>query len=409
MPNTHQRAHQLEEAFDAFNQMSIQLESSYRELENQVAQLNRELAAARSERLKQLAEKERLADRLERLLELLPGGVVVLDDVGRITKSNPVAEELFGMSLTGETWQSVIEQTFRQTGTDCAEVTLQSGKRVTISTRALDTEDGQIVLIMDVSNQHALQEMLNRQDRLAAMGEMAASLAHQIRTPLSSALLYASHFRKDDLSASDRNRFAEKIIGRMKHLEHMVNDMLQFARGGSFGMEKLSLRSLFDELQQMLSPQLAAVQGRLSVSDIHEELCIEGNREALIGALLNLANNSIEAKGQDVEISWSIRLEPGQGVLIEVQDNGPGIEAEIRDRIFTPFFTTRSDGTGLGLAVVQSIIHAHGGQVRLCSSTGQGTKFEIQLPSFDGNYALSSGLADPASNLKRPVSIRYSN
>lgn len=409
MPNTNHRAHQLEEAFDAFNQMSIQLEASYRVLENQVAQLNRELAAARSERLKQLAEKERLADRLERLLELLPGGVVVLDARGCITKSNPVAEDLFGMSLTGEAWQSVIQRNFRQTGTDCSEVTLQNGKRVTISTRALDTEDGQIVLIMDVSNQHALQEMLNRQDRLAAMGEMAASLAHQIRTPLSSALLYASHFRKNDLSAADRNRFAEKIIGRMQHLEHMVNDMLQFARGGSFGMEKLSLRALFEELRQMLSPQLDAVQGKLFIADIAEEIFIQGNREALIGALLNLANNSIEAKGQAVEISWSIKQETARGVLIAIQDNGPGIEPEIRDRIFTPFFTTRSDGTGLGLAVVQSIIHAHGGQVRLGERTGPGTKFEIQLPNFDGNYALSSGLADPASNLKRPVSIRYSN
>jgi len=288
--NSTEQARILEQAFSAFNRMSVQLESSYRDLENRVSALNEELAAARSERLKQLAEKERLADRLERLLELLPGGVLVLDQHGCISQTNPMAESLLQSDLPGKYWSAIMAKHFDHQLTEYGEVLLKNGKHVTISMRPLDAEPGQIVLLMDVSDQHDLKAMLNRQDRLAAMGEMAASLAHQIRTPLTTALLYASNFNKDNLDISDRQRMSTKVVERLKHLEQMVNDMLRFTRGSSFVAATIDLHTLLDEFRQIMEPQIEQVNGVLILPHCREGIELQGDHDALLGVFLNLAN-----------------------------------------------------------------------------------------------------------------------
>lgn len=385
-----EQANDLQQAFTAFNRMSVQLESSYRDLENKVDKLKEELAAARSERLQQLAEKEKLADRLEHLLDLLPGGVLLLDAQGTITKTNPMAEELLQQQLPGKNWSVVMSEHFAQGMTDFGEVTLKNGKHVTLSRRSLDVEPGQIVLLMDVSDQHELKMVLNRQDRLAAMGEMAASLAHQIRTPLTTALLYASNFQKESLSQLDRERMSVKVVERLKHLEHMVNDMLRFTRGSSFVVATLELSGLLDEFRKIIEPQMEQVEGQLTLPSPVESLQLLGDQDALVGVLLNLANNSIQAAGKNVSIDISIKdIKDGQVILL-IKDNGPGISAEIAEKIFTPFFTTRSEGTGLGLAVAEATMRAHQGGIRYLQQT-RGAAFEITMSLADNDNMLPSG------------------
>ncbi len=386
-----EQANNLQQAFTAFNRMSVQLESSYRDLENKVSDLKEELAAARSERLQQLAEKEKLADRLEHLLYLLPGGVLLLDAQGIITKTNPMAEELLQQKLPGKNWSVVMSEHFDQGMTDCGEVTLKSGKHVTLSRRSLDAEPGQIVLLMDVSEQHELKTVLNRQDRLAAMGEMAASLAHQIRTPLSTALLYASNFQNESLSQVDRERMSFKVVERLKHLEHMVNDMLRFTRGSSIVAATIELSELFEEFSKIIEPQIEQVNGCLTLPSPARSLQLQGDQDALVGVLLNLANNSIQATGKNVAIDINIKsVNDGQVVLL-IRDNGPGISAEIAEKIFTPFFTTRTEGTGLGLAVAEATMRAHHGGIR-CLHQAKGAAFEITMSLADNDNMLPSGI-----------------
>jgi two-component system sensor histidine kinase FlrB len=400
------RTQQLEDAFHLFNQMSSQLEASYQALENRVAQLNHELAAARSERLRQLAEKERLANRLERLLDVLPGGVVVVDEQGFVAECNPAAVDLLGEPLQGCLWHDVIQRAFQPYSDDGSEVTLHSGRRVSMSTRSLDPEPGQIVLLMDVTEQHALQHMLNRHRRLSAMGEMAASLAHQVRTPLASALLYVSHLARADLSDDGRRRFTDKVIGRLRHLERMINDMLQFARGGSFDMEDFPVELLVDEFTQSLEPQLQACCGELELQNQAAGSNLRGNREALQSALSNLATNAIEACGQRAQLCLEIRRNDQDELVLLLHDNGPGIPAAVQERLFTPFFTTRPNGTGLGLAVVRAIARAHQGDVWVTSKPGQGSTFGIRIPAAGGQDALPSGFHEPAVASQAPIEAR---
>jgi len=182
----------LKDAFAIFNELSSQLTESYQQLETRVADLNEELQATRDERIRELTEKERLAGRLSLLLDVLPGGVVVLDGEGVIRENNPAAEALLGEPLLSIAWSEVISRAFAPRCDDGHEVSLVDGRRVNISTCPLGAEPGQILLITDVTEMRMLQDRLSQQQRLASMGETAASLAHQIRTPLSSAMLYAS-------------------------------------------------------------------------------------------------------------------------------------------------------------------------------------------------------------------------
>lgn len=181
----------LEQAFALFNQVSSQLSESYNMLEARVSELKGELEVVSAQRMAELGEKERLANRLQHLLDLLPGGVIVIDGQGHVREANPAACELLGAPLVGELWRQVIARSFAPREDDGHEVSLRDGRRLSIATRSLDAEPGQLVLLNDLTETRRLQGQLARHERLSSLGRMVASLAHQIRTPLSAALLYA--------------------------------------------------------------------------------------------------------------------------------------------------------------------------------------------------------------------------
>src|SRR5699024_8827775 len=170
--------------------------------------LSRELAAARDQRLIELAEKERLANRLSHLLAALPAGVIVLDAQGVVQTANPAAAELLGSPLEGIAWPAVYGRAVAGAGGADSELELNGGRRVTLSSCDLGGEPGRILVLQDVTEARALQALADRRRRLSAMGEMAASLAHQIRTPLASALLYVGHLGARNLGNADRERIA---------------------------------------------------------------------------------------------------------------------------------------------------------------------------------------------------------
>lgn len=377
MQNSVQRE-QLEDAFQIFNQVSGQLVDSYHQLQQQVVRLTSELSEARSERLLQLAEKESLANRLVHLLETLPAAVVVLDGDGLIKQINTAAREIFpGIEVDSE-WQQIQQRHFKP-GQGEGEQWLISGRLVSLTQRSLAPEPGSILLLLDVTEARQMQERISRKQRLSVMGEMAAQLAHQIRTPLSSALLYTSHLSRDDLTRQQREKFSTRCIERLRHMESQVNDMLRFARGGEFELIPLSVNELLMELvrnlQSLCQEHQAVLEYRI---DIDADIRINGNSAALSGALLNVALNALQQNGR---IHLEIHAERQAGnVRISIRDDGAGISVENQQRIFDPFFTTRPDGTGLGLAVVQSVVLSHQGKLTVASAPGEGSCFYILLP-----------------------------
>ncbi len=379
MPTNGMDRQGLEDAFRLFNQLSQQLTDSYQQLEGRVAELSAELAAARDARMRELTEKERLAARLEGLLQALPGGVVVLDGEGIVQECNPAAVDLLGEPLRHRAWSEIIARAFAPRSDDGHEISLADGRRVNLSTCPLGDEPGQIILITDVTEMRRLQDRLHHQQRLAAMGETAASLAHQIRTPLASALLYASNLKRQHMSDTDRLRIGERIFQRLRHLEQLVNNMLLYARGGGeTGSECFTVADLFTELQQVLDAQVQGAGIEIVVENTVERP-LQGNHQMLLSALLNLCMNAIQAMGRGGRLTLRAFTE-ADGVCLQVIDDGPGIPAEQQAAIFDPFFTTRQEGTGLGLAVVAAVVRNHDGRIELDSAPGQGCTFSLHLP-----------------------------
>ncbi len=370
----------LEQAFQAFTHLSDELNRSYRALERRIQQLDAELHDARQARLEELAEKERLAARLSRLITALPAGVVLINGAGIIEECNPAAVDLLGEPLLGELWREIISRVFTDEGEGQA-LRLRDGRLVSISTCPLGDEPGQIVMLMDVTETHALQRALAQHQRLAAMGEMAARLAHQIRTPLASAMLYGGQLNNPRLEEDRRRERVERLLDQLKHLERVVEDMLAFARGGCQEKAPFSLQEWLEALPSACAALLQRHQCRLEVS-APPPAWLQGNRDALLGALENLVVNAVEAGGDGQTLRLEARLlagQSGQMVELHLRDQGPGVPPELRERIFEPFFTTRGRGTGLGLAVVQSVVRAHGGAVWLAED-GPGAHFVIRLP-----------------------------
>ncbi|MDX8126394.1 ATP-binding protein [Methylomonas sp. OY6] len=369
-----QKTERLTDAFRIFNELSENLAHSYQGLEEQVAKLNRELQAARSERLNTLIEKEKLASRLQQILAALPAAVVVLNSHGLIIDCNVHSVDFLGEPLLGQLWSSVAARSLQPVFESPHERQLRDGRKVNITHSSLGNDNEQIILLSDVSELRSLQDTLAQHKQLSAMGEMVAGLAHQVRTPLATAILYASQMSKPAISDEKRQQFSEKILERLHHLERQVNDMLIFAKQGRMAMQSFSLRRLLAHLAEAADSFACefSIENRISTDQLL------GNEDALRGALLNLINNAAEAGARNIALT--VRRSDLGCIEIKVTDDGPGIAQAQQTKLFEPFYTTKSNGTGLGLAVVDSVARAHGGSVICRSTPGLGTSFSLSLP-----------------------------
>lgn len=360
-----------------FEQISAQLGDSYGLLEARFSELQGTLAQVSEQRMQELAEKERLANRLQSVLDVLPGGVIIIDGKGIVREANPVAQQLLDRPLIGSLWRDVISASFAPRRDDGHEISLRNGRRLSIATRSLQGEPGQLILLTDLTETRLLQDQLARHERLSALGRMVASLAHQVRTPLASAMLYAGHLADKALPVEQQQRFAGKVRDRLHELERQVRDMLVFARGELPLQDRIRPADLFVGLRKAAEAHVAGYTIRWQCDAREGELLC--SRDTLIGAVLNLLQNALQAGGSGA--GYKVHLYVRDTALkVSVTDTGPGIDPQTLARLGEPFFTTKSTGTGLGLAVVHSVARAHGGQLDLRSRVGFGTQARLSLP-----------------------------
>jgi two-component system sensor histidine kinase FlrB len=373
---------QLDQALDFFNSTSAQLSRSYRMLESRVAQLTQELNEVSAEKQEANEEKDQLAQRLQKLLDLLPGGIIVIDAKGIIVQSNPAAQIMLAHQLDGSRWREIISDCFAPRGDDGLEISTRQGRRVSMATSSLDDE-GQIILLTDQTETRKLQQKVSRYEKLSAMGKMVSALAHQIRTPLSAALLYADHLNSDSLTPENQKKFASKIQGRLMHMEKQVRDMLLFVRNELPLNDVITLADLEQGVRAAVEVTLATSSCYCIFVNNSPNTYLRCNREALISAVGNLVNNAVQARVSGVNIALrfdSAELNGISHLCISVIDDGLGMSEEQLHRAKELFYTSKAQGTGLGLAVVQSVARAHGGYMSLQSAPGAGTKARIYIP-----------------------------
>jgi two-component system sensor histidine kinase HydH len=245
--------------------------------------------------------------------------------------------------------------------------------------KAAETLEGSYRKLRDQADQIIeIEEQLRRADRLSALGELSAGMAHEIRNPLGS-IRGTAEILRDGVTADDpKLEFAEILIREVDRLNGVLEDFLRFARPTPIEYGRFSVSAVVGDVLDLTRQQALRnhVEVRLALD---EDRDVPGQGEQIKQALLNLALNALQAMpdGGILEVS-SMNLP--QAVEIKISDNGPGVAPEDRQRIFNPFVTTRESGTGLGLAITQRIVHGHDGHIVLESTPGQGASFTVCLP-----------------------------
>ena len=331
----------LESAFDDFNRVSEDLTSAYDQLESRVDNLQKELVEAKNEKFHQLIEKEKLADRLSILLRNLPVGIVVLDDYGTIIESNEIAKILIGINLQGESWNKIAKKYLAAGYSGNSEISLKNGNRISLKIESQQRSEGKVIIINDVTTEYNYHESINRKERLESLGNMVASLAHQVRTPLSAAFLYVSSLEK----RINKQELSFQLIENVKHclcsLEETVNDMLSFAKGEWQLNDLISVQQLVNDLRTDIHREFGNYLLEVIENISSDEPKVSINYIAFWGALKNVIQNAIQASEFDKKVLVEIKVE-GKEIVFSVHDKGKGISNELKEKIFEPFFYNQS-------------------------------------------------------------------
>ena len=257
-----------------------------------------------------------------------------------------------------------------------------------------DGEDptGAALFFKDLTRVEQLEERERLRDRLAALGEMAAAIAHEVKNPLAGIQVLSGILKRQLPDSPDAQGILQEIISEAKMANAIVLDVLEFVRPIRLQVERVSLSDVLREALTTADTQAARNGIEISM-DVADDLPrIQGDQVQLRQLFTNLLINAFEALGGkgEVRIRASLaaaeqdqRAEPSEApnlVVVDVADSGPGVPAEVKDRIFSPFFTTKPQGSGLGLAIVRKIVDAHDGRIDVDSRGGSGTCFHVALP-----------------------------
>ena len=331
------------------------------------------------------------SDQQVAIFDAMPNGLIVLNHQGRVIQANAQAQQLLSVSLLNQLWRDVIGHVFAPQANDGHEVSLKNGLLVKVSTSPLSNQLGQLIVITDLTETRLLQARVGHLQRLSSLGKMIATLAHQIRTPLSAAMLYAANLSVSSLPDNARAKFSCKVLERLKELESQVNDMLLFAKSG----EQNVVTSLpITELLASVASSVSGIEGkyanRLHIGSIpsfgqHQPIHILGNKTALSGALQNLIHNAFQVSAKQQPVELAVHIESDHVCHFTVRDHGPGIDEQQQQHLFTPFYTTKAHGTGLGLAVVQSVAKSHQGSVSVQNHATGGAMFTLSIPIHSAN------------------------
>lgn len=369
-------------AFDTFKKASETLEKQYAVLEKRAEALNLELE-----------EKNKY---LDGILQNLPVGVIVTDIDAKIITMNKTAADIAGNSNANRNITDVIPFLHADYFSEGmlpemeGELTANGhAKSIIVAAAPMkDTREklhGWLVILKDNTELKRLKESAERNKRLAAMGEMAASIAHQIRNPLGSIELFASVLRDELSGDAEKSNLAVHISTAVSTLNNILSNMLFFANQSMPVFAPVSINKILDETLAFAEYLKKGKSGIVIERLYQAKNSIEffGDSELLKQAFLNIIANAIQSMDRNGELAIGTSVETHSNahlLKISFADTGSGIPDEMIDRIFDPFFTTKQRGTGLGLAIVNNIIKAHDGIIEVESSPNKGTTFHIILP-----------------------------
>lgn len=333
----------------------------------------------------------------ERILHSIADGVVAVDRSSRVTSINPAAQKMLDVraqDVTGRSSDPVFGENYifsrllldaldaEEEHTDIpGEIVLQGRSlHVAVSSNVLrdsgDKTIGAVIVIKDLTEQSRLRTQIMRADRLAGLGELMAGVAHEIRNPLTSIRGFMQFLESCD-DIEEWQKYAPLIIRQVDSLNAIIAELLEFGKPRPPAIQFIQINDLLGEVLLLACGKSSAQV----VQDLSPDMpVIEGDGESLKQAFLNIIINALQAIERTGTIWISTCVQPNGVALIRFKDDGEGISEEDLEKIFDPFYSTKPNGTGLGLAMVHRIVDAHYGTVTITSKRGGGTEVSLRLP-----------------------------
>lgn len=408
--NTHIDRDMLNQAFQAFSDTTLKFQEGYQKLEEKVAHLTNELEEKNDVLQKNIVVLNNTQKYINSVLENISDGVMALDLNGTITTFNKAAQTITNFQA-GEVIGKSYDVIFCSRGDEkkflkdvLREIAMLAGKETVIKNKEGEkvpviaysspiTDEyscvkGVVITFNDITRIKELENAIERSKRLAALGEMAAGVAHEIRNPLGGIEMFSSLLERELADDPRKKEIAQKIIQGVRSLNKIVTGLLTFTRT----LQKTHFRHI--DFVDALEVSLAFAKRDFDERDIRIDKKYENGRsifvkgdsdqlkQVFLNIFLNAAHSITHANGV-VSVNCSLFEKEGY-VVAEIADNGCGMDPECLEKIFHPFFTTKAKGTGLGLAISYRIIDAHGGRIQVESKKGEGTRFLIYLPLMQG-------------------------
>ena len=328
----------------------------------------------------------------------LPEGIIVIGPDHAITFINPIAGTMLNLAdrkVVGEGAAAVLPvdllallgETPRRRKAKARELSLPGPDNRQLALAAnvtgIVTEEGEVVgtmiILHDLTETKRLQASLQKQEKLAAIGNLAAGVAHEVRNPLSSIKGYATYFGSLFEEGSERKKAAEVMTAEVERLNRVISELLEIARPSDIKPRPTDISFLLNSSLRLVQQEAEAAGVRIKTTIAPEIAPFTLDPDRLTQALLNLYINAIQAMAEGGQLTVSARGTTA-GLELIVNDSGAGIPDEALSKIFDPYYTSKTTGTGLGLAVVQKVVEAHGGTIRVQSTAEGGTRFTITLP-----------------------------
>ncbi len=328
------------------------------------------------------------------IIDNVSDAIIVLDRLSGIKIFNAAAEKLFGLNKK-DVLNRDLEKIFSQP--ECLallkeesvlkQMSCKIGKHqkdlLASKSSFLDQDENEntILVIRDLTEQKQMQAQLERQQRLTAMGELASGVAHEIRNPLNTIGTIVQQLDKDFEPVSEKEEYHELaglVYNEVKRINETVQDFLRFSRPEPVQPTHFLISDLFKHLERQYKPAMESKQIRLEIFLNWQGEVFWDNRQ-MKQVFINLIQNAMDAIGENGHISISVNAKD-EKLQIQIKDDGPGMPENIRTNIFNLYFTTKAEGTGIGLSIVQRIIYEHGGVISVESEPGLGTVFTVQLP-----------------------------
>jgi two-component system sensor histidine kinase PilS (NtrC family) len=352
------------------------------------------------------AEVDHLNRETRGILDNMGSGVLTVSRVGRIERMNPAAERILGLNASEVLGRPVSETLaprmpiFLAQLMDCVEkgrvadrwelhVDRGDGERVPLGVSVHPVDDhagvrtGAVAVFQDLSAVVRLREKMRANDRLAAMGELSASIAHEIRNPLAS-IRGSVELLEGELELDGENaRLFDLIRRESARLNRLVEDFLEYARLRPLQPRNVPLNHIIEDLARMVrSRDDLDDRARLELSLPDQEIIVHVDEELMLQVFLNLALNAFDAMDRAGTLTISVALATGNATeaIVRFLDDGPGVAEEDLEQIFEPFFTTKAHGTGLGLPLASRVVLNHDGQLAVRNVDGAGAEFAVHLP-----------------------------